>query len=74
MTEHIRTEMKKIKRSRGTHSGTVTKAENKLNRMADNHPTTYDIDMLEKTLSTIKRAEELYKKSMTDAESLWVDV
>ena len=74
MAEQIKTELKKIKRNRGNYAGIVTKAHNKLLRMLDEDPATYDLEQLEKVRSSINLSETQYEDSRTDVEYTWVDV
>ena len=74
MAEHIKIELKKIKRNRGNYAGTVTKAHNKLCRMLEDTPASYDLEQLEKIKTSVNHAETQYEDSRNNAEHTWIDI
>ena len=74
MADQAKAELQKIKRNRGTITGNVTKAYNKLQCLAHASLNTYDLETLEKTRASIDIAETQYEETRQDVEYTWLDV
>ena len=55
-------EWKKIKKTKGAHTGTLTKLHNKLLRLFEGDIATYDLKMLGRAMASITKAEEFMSK------------
>ena len=66
-------EWKKIKKTRGAQTGTLTKLHNKLLHLFKGDIATYDLKMLGRAMASITKAEAAYEQTIEDASNI-VDV
>ena len=72
-SEEARTEWKKIKKARGSQTGSLTKLHNKLQRHHAEEISSYDIRVLERARATIAKAEAAFQQTVEDAAEI-IDV